>query len=73
MLAAVKNLPSNGSYGRNLDGSHLHHAFFFHLLSFFAIGPSQTFCQIAATRRAVPESPQGFLTEQASETRGGLL
>lgn len=57
MLAAVRNLPSNGSYGRNLDGSHLHHAFFFHLFSFFAIGPSQTFCQIASIGGTVPESP----------------
>lgn len=71
MFAGIKNLLSNVSYSKNFDVSRLHPCFYFSL-SIFTIGPSQTFCQIAAICSTVLDNPQFFLTNKASKTRGGL-
>lgn len=57
-VRCYKELPSNVSYSRNSDVSHLHSCFHFSFfIYFFTTGPSQPFCQIAAICSTALDNP----------------
>lgn len=70
-LAAPRAVLSNVSCSRNFDVSHLHPRSPPSFFTIFTIGPSQTFCQIAAICSTALANPQLSPSRQAARTRGG--
>lgn len=70
-MAAPRAVLSNVSCSRNFDVSHSHPRSPPSFFTIFTIGPSQTFCQIAAICSTALANPQFSPSRQAVRTRGG--